>query len=53
MPKPQPKPAIGTTKRKTPGKPPATLKIEGTFLELIDRAVKTPKTPGGWPKAGK
>jgi hypothetical protein len=53
MPKPQPKPSKGTTKRKRPGKPSRTLKIEGTFLELIDRAVKTRKPPGGRSKAGK
>jgi hypothetical protein len=52
MPKPKPRKST-VPKPKRPGKPEARLKIPGTFMELLERSVKTPKPPGGWPKETK
>jgi hypothetical protein len=49
MPKPRPNKA---TKPKQP-KPTGTLKIPGTFNQLIAKSLTVKKPAEGWPKAGK
>lgn len=49
---PTPKPRRQPAKPKS-AKPPAHLKIPGTFNQLIDRSVTAKKPAGGWPKPAK